>query len=258
MKKIKQHKIYIYGKHALLEALECVPQIVEKVFLAQGKDDKDLQNALKRAGIKPSSLGSSKGLKDVGDKVAHQGIIGKISLNRLMRGYEEFIDKLKITPDTALLILGEIEDPHNVGAIIRSAAAFGVSGVLIPQHKQAPITGAVVKVSAGMAFRIPLVEIGNINMVIRDLKKRGFWIYGLAGGSKNNISSEEFNEPSVFILGNEAKGIHQKTRELCDSLISIPINPRCESLNVAASTATTLYAWSTQHPKALIKTVKKF
>ncbi len=253
---MKQNKIYIYGKHALIEALTHAPGVVDKVSIIKGNEDNALQDAIKKAGIKVSSFGSGKKIKNIGGLAdlrgqAHQGIIGRVSLSGLMQPYDKFINNIKITRDTSLLLLAGIEDPHNVGAIIRSAAAFGVSGVLIPQHKQAPITGTVIKVSAGMAFRVPLVEIGNINMTIRDLKEKGFWVYGLEGDSKHNLPDETFDKPSVFILGNEAKGIRQKTCELCDTLISIPINSRCESLNVAASTAVTLYSWSSQHPKAV-------
>ena len=181
----------------------------------------------------------------------HQGVEGVVSLEKLLVDYKKFITDLEVTEDTSLLILNEIQDPNNVGAIIRSAAAFGVSGILIPQHNQAPISGAVVKVSAGMAFRIPIVSIGNINSTIRDLKEKSFWIYGMEGESENSIADESFDRPTVFILGNEAKGIREKTKDLCDILLSIPMNRQCESLNVAASTAVALYEWSKKHPKAL-------
>jgi len=249
---MKQNKIYIYGKHALMEALANAPQVLDRVFLAEEKADAELQDALKAAGITASSLGSGKTSKGI-DSAVHQGIVGRVSLERLIRPYKEFINDLEIDSDTALVLLGEVEDPHNVGAIIRSAAAFGVSGVLIPKHNQAPVTGAVVKVSAGMAFRVPIVGIDNINSVVRDLKNKGFWIYGLDGSAEQTISGESYDKPTVFILGNESKGIRQRTRELCDTLISIPINSKCESLNVAASAAVTLFAWSAQHPQALKK-----
>ena len=111
----------------------------------------------------------------------------------------------------------------------------------------------MIKVSAGMAFRVPLVEIGNVNMVIRDLKKAGFWIYGLDENAAQSVSDELYNKPTVFVLGNESQGIRKKTRELCDTLLSIPINPRCESLNVAASSAVVLFEWSSQHKDAIKK-----
>ena len=104
-----------------------------------------------------------------------------------------------------------------------------------------------------MAFRVPLVSIGNINQTVRDLKDAGFTIYGLAGEGAESINKATFDSPSVFILGNEGEGIRQKTRELCDGLLSIPMNPKCESLNAAASAAVALYAWSAKHPESLIK-----
>ena len=147
--------------------------------------------------------------------------------------------------------MGEVQDPHNVGAVIRSAAAFGVKGVLIPPHNQAPVTGTVVKVSAGMAFRIPLVTISNVNSTIRDLQSDGFWVYGLEGGGEANTVTEQYSKPSVFVLGNEATGLREKTREVCDELISITMHPQCESLNAAAATAIVLASWSAQHQGAL-------
>ncbi len=247
---MKQDKIYIYGKHALTEALKNSPQSIKKVFLAS-EDDKALISLLAKHNISYGKLGKGELAGDVNENATHQGVIGLISLDRLVAPYEQFIKNLQVTKDTSLVIMGELQDPHNVGAIIRSAAAFGVSGVLMPEHNQAPITGAVVKVSAGMAFRIPLVRIGNINTVIRDLKERGFWVYGLDGEAKTSIVDESFDAPTVFILGNESKGIREKTAELCDVMLSIPMHPQCESMNVASSTSVALYAWSAKHPNAL-------
>jgi 23S rRNA (guanosine2251-2'-O)-methyltransferase len=239
-----QDKVYIYGKHAVVEALQYAPQALKKIFLSPNATDAKLKELIAKSGAPTAPLASGKELRDISGSEAHQGVIGLMSLKGLMRQYDEFAKELKINNGTALVLLDEIQDPHNVGAIIRSATAFGISGVLIPEHNQAPITGAVVKVSAGMAFRIPLVAIGNINNTIRDLKKRGFWVYGLDGSAKKSIAGESFDAPTIFILGNESKGIRQKTRELCDALVSIPIDLKCESLNVAASTAVALYVWS--------------
>jgi 23S rRNA (guanosine2251-2'-O)-methyltransferase len=249
MKKNTQNKIQIYGKHAVMEALQHKPDVLDKVFLAKENDDVLLRKAIKNANITPLALDFN---KKENDDIVHQGVVAEVSANRLVTDYKKFISGLEITEDTSLLVLSEIQDPQNVGAIIRSAVAFGVSGILLPQHNQAQISGTVIKVSAGMAFRIPLIQISNVNNTVRDLKKRGFWIYGMEGESEKNIADEPFDTPTVFVLGNEAKGVREKTKDLCDILLSIPMNQKCESLNVAASTAIALYEWSTKHKKALI------
>jgi len=249
--------MYIYGKHALTEALLSTPMAIEEIFLAPQFADVEIKDLIKKCGIRTNILTASKMPKEVDSGAVHQGIIGLISFERLVRPFDEFAKDLDVNPDTSLVILGEISDPQNVGAIIRSAAAFGVAGVLIPEHNQAQITGSVVKVSAGMAFRIPLVSVSNVNNAVRDLKKRGFWVYGLEGEAKQSVTKENFDAPTLFIFGNEEKGIRLKTRELCDILISIPISSRCESLNVGASAAVALYAWSAKHQRALTGVTKK-
>ncbi len=236
-----------------MEALRNTPHAVEKILLAPQSEDREMRTLAQNAKIPVAELSPKTMPHDVDSSIVHQGIIGLVSPSKLLREYREFVNSLKIDSNSALVILGEIQDPQNVGAIIRSAAAFGIAGVLIPEHNQAPITGTVVKVSAGMAFRVPLISIGNVNTTARDLKERGFWIYGLEGDAPKNIATEKFDAPAVFILGNEATGIRLKTRELCDILLSIPMNPECESLNVSASAAIALYAWSAQHPRVLKK-----
>ena len=240
-------RIYIYGKHALKEALIFAPDVLEEVFLAKHFDDTEILDLIRSHSINLSA----KMPREVGDGVVHQGIVGMVSLSKLMQDYSEFADQLAVEPSTSLVLLDELQDPQNVGAVIRNASAFGISGVLIPEHNQAQVTGAVVKVSAGMAFKIPLVKIGNINTVIRDLKDRGFAVYGLSANAKYTVTKEEFDMPTLFVLGSEGEGIRQKTFELCDKVLSIPINPKCESLNAAASASIAMYTWSTKHPEAL-------
>ncbi len=243
---------YIFGTHALVSALTYAPGMVKKIFLAdRAREDTELMQAIRKADIRPTRLDLKHLPVGVESDAVHQGVIGLLAVDELVKPYKEFIATLTPDANTALVILGEVQDPQNVGAVIRSAAAFGIAGVLIPEHNQAPVNGTVVKVSAGMAFQVPLVSIGNVNTTVRDLKERGFWVYGLAGEGANSIHTEVFDRPTVFILGNEANGIREKTRELCDILLSIPMHPRCESLNAAASTAVALYAWSAQHHEAI-------
>lgn len=244
-------KIYIYGKHALMEALQNAPQVIRKVFLAPNLSDTELRTLLEKHSIPTAELASGKGKEMVGKDTAHQGVIFTMDPSALLVPFDDFIQTLDVKKNPALAVLGEVQDPHNVGAIIRSAAAFGLSGVLIPQHNQAGVTGAVVKTSAGMAFRIPLVTIGNVNNTVKVLKEKGFWIYGLAMDGKAVLGTDAFDAPSAFIVGNEGAGIREKTIEACDVTLSIPMHPRTESLNAAVSAAVVFYEWSKKHPEAL-------
>jgi len=244
-------KIYIYGRHALMEALRSTPSVVRKVFLAQEVRDTELRVLLGKNNIPTAPLASGRGRDLVGRDTAHQGIIFTVNPSSLLVSLDDFLKTLDMKKNLAVAVLGEVQDPHNVGAIIRSAAAFGLSGVLIPEHNQVGVTGAVVKASAGMVFRIPLVSIGNVNNALKVLKEKGFWIYGLSMDGKMALGTEVFDAPSAFVVGNEGNGIREKTLEACDITLSIPIHARTESLNAAVSAAIVFYEWSRKHPEAL-------
>ena len=243
--------VSVYGRHACLEALRVRPDVIKKAYLIEGAKDAELEAAVLKAKLSPLSFTERKLPRGVPPGAVHQGIVLVMDSSKLLRDYDEFMKSLVVTNDTALVVFGEVQDPHNVGAVIRSAAAFGVAGVIIPEHRQAPVTGTVIKVSAGMAFRVPLISVGNVNQTLRDLKERGFWAYGLEGEAKQSIHTETFEKPSIFILGNEATGIREKTLDLCDIPLRIPMHPDAESLNASASAAVALYAWSIRHKGAL-------
>ena len=247
----ERDKTYIYGKHALEEALRNAPHVIKKVFFAPEMDDRELRELVRSKNIPISPLKNKEAGRIVGEDTPHQGVIAVANLERLMSDFDDFIGKAEISNDTMLVLLDELTDPQNVGAIIRSAAAFGASGILMPLHNQAPLTGSVVKASAGMVFRIPVVSIGNVNRTIELLKERGFRAYALAMQGPKTVSEEVYDAPSVFVVGNEGKGIRQKTFEHCDVTLRIPMHPQCESLNASVSAAVALYAWSDQHPEAL-------
>jgi 23S rRNA (guanosine2251-2'-O)-methyltransferase len=242
--------IFIYGKNAVLGAAQNRPDTIERIFIEKGKNfEKDFEdrlfgfintNKIPKENFLDKDLG-----KDVKD-VNHQGILAKVRVDDLTVSFEYFLENLQIDKNTCLLILGELEDVQNVGSIIRSALAFGVAGILLPEHNQAQINATIVKISAGAAFSIPLVKIGNVNTAIEKLKEHKFWVYGLDGTATKTIYEEEYSEPTVFVVGNEGDGIREKTRDHCDLLLSIPISDKCESLNAAISTAVTLYEWRRQ------------
>jgi 23S rRNA (guanosine2251-2'-O)-methyltransferase len=240
-------KIYVYGKHALMEALAHAPHTVKKVFLSPEVNDTELRALLKKNNLTPGVLKTRELDHMVGRETAHQGVIAVTDPGSLLLDFKEFAAALRPSERTMLVLLDELTDPHNVGAIIRSAAAFGAAGVLLPVHNQAPITGTVVKTSAGMAFRIPLVSIGNVNQAVDALAKMGFRTYGLVMNGSQNIAEEKFDAPALFIVGNEGDGIRQKTMERCDVGLRIPMNARTESLNASVSAAVVLYQWSVRH-----------
>ncbi len=244
--------VYIFGKHAVLEAIEFRPDLIRELYIEQNFTDEKILGRLTRLSVVPKLLSGKRLPGGLRNDAVHQGIIAGIAVSNLLQTYKPFMDALSLTPRHSFLVLAEVQDPHNVGAVIRSAAAFGVTAVMIPPHNQAPLTGTVVKVSAGMAFRIPIIEIRNVNATIDDLKKRGAWVYGLAGETGSvSLHTERFDRPTVFVLGNEGAGLRTKTREHCDSLLAIPMHPQCESLNAATSAGIAMYQWSVAHKDAL-------
>lgn len=247
-----QEKTFIYGRHAVTEAINRRPDVVRIVYvreelLQEGEVAALVQHVTSR------SLSNRTFPKGVDKKASHQGIIAEIDTEALLIPFKEFRDTVVANLHTSVVVLGEVQDPHNVGAIIRSAAAFGVSAVLIPEHRGCPVTGTVIKVSAGTAFSIPLVQVGNINTALRDLKEKGFWVYGLDGDGETSVAFETFSKPSVFVVGNEATGMRLKTHEVCDTILHIPMDDRAESLNASVSAAVVLYAWSISHSNKLNK-----
>lgn len=244
LKKEKPDSIYVYGKHAVEEAILHAKHTILKIYFIY-TDDR-IYDLAKNHKIEIERLSADSLPRWIDPEAVHQGVIALISERKLVVNYKEFIADFKVDNSKAIVILGEVQDPQNVGAIIRASVGMGISAVFIPEHNQAQVTSSVVKVSAGMVFRIPLVKIGNVNHTTRELKEKGFWIYGLEMNTKNPLTSEKFDAPAVFILGNEAKGIREKTRDICDIMLSIPIDKKCESLNVASSASIVLYEWNKQ------------
>lgn len=243
---MSENIVLIYGKHAVIEALRKRTDVVRRLHL---REDVSLEGMAKSlvSKVKKIEYFTDKKLPvGVEKNSTHQGWVAEIDLSKLLIPFKEFKSTLTPSLEAGLVVLGEVQDPHNVGAIIRSAAAFGAAAVLIPEHRGCPVTGTVIKVSAGTAFSIPLVQVGNINTALRDLKKMGYWCYGLDGGGTVSLPDERFTKPAVFVVGNESAGMRLKTHELCDTILQIPMHPRAESLNASVAAATVLYAWSVQ------------
>lgn len=235
--------IHIYGKHTVADALKQRPESVVRVYArTRYIDDPAFTKHL--AKVETVLIQDDRELpKEIGRDAVHQGLVAVIDIEKLLIPVKEFMRTLDPTQAKGIVLLGEIQDPHNVGAVIRSAAAFGIGAVLIPRHRQAPVTATVAKVSAGAVFKIPLIEVTNVNTTLRQLKEKGYWIYGLDMEGDTSVYTEDFTRPSVLVIGNEGKGIREKTHDLCDSILTIPITATVESLNASVSAAVTMAFW---------------
>lgn len=242
--------LYLYGRNPLTEAFRAGKSgLIEKVFLTlAAEQDTNITGLLQKHGIAHSRITLAEMEHMVGHDATHQGVCALLDEHKLYTPLAEALQKAKNSPTMPLFVLlDELQDPHNVGAIIRSAAAFGASGILMPEHDQAQVTSTVIKTSAGTVFSIPIIRIGNINTTLRNLKEAGYWTYALTGRGDTKLETAIFDTPTVLVIGSEGQGIREKTLEVCDFRLAISIDPKCESLNASNAVAVTLYEWRKQN-----------
>ncbi len=142
-----------------------------------------------------------------------------------------------------LVVLDGVEDPHNLGAIMRTAHAAGASAVLVPERRAAGLTEAVAKAAAGALEHIPVVRVGNVSQTLETLKARGFWIYGLDERGAELYNEVDYAKPTVIVLGGEGQGLHQLVKKHCDVLVRIPMSGAISSLNVSVAAGIVLFEW---------------
>lgn len=234
----------IYGKNPVIELLEQEPDRISKVFIRDTLKGnvKHTIVQLSRENNIPLSVVPGKKLYDMVGPVQDQGIVAECSAVTYHE-YYEWLEETDLSTNPCVFVLDEIEDPHNFGAILRSAAAFNLAGVIIPKHKQAPVNPTVVKTSAGTAGRVPIIRVVNTNQTLEDLKEREFWIAGLDSNADKSIWEEDFNTPMAIVLGSEGKGLRSSTIKHCDYQLSIPMSDLAESLNVSVSAGIAGAAW---------------
>jgi len=189
----------------------------------------------------------NKSLAKIVNHHKHQGVVLEVRMPKI--GFDEnFLIFLKSLPDlSSILILDSIQDPGNLGAIIRSASAFSIDAIIINKNGSAPINDQVFKSSVGQILNIPIFYVINLNRIIKLIKKENFWVIGLDGNGENLISEEIFPERTALVLGSEGFGIKKLIKDNCDQLLRIPINPNTESLNVSVATGIILYELNKQH-----------
>lgn len=236
--------LYIYGRKPIEEALLTDPKNVKMLYVKESVDEKDLTEVRKytaRHKIPLTRVPENKLVALVGD-IKTQGFVAELKEFKTLE-FGEWIDTFSKDNNPLVFVLDELEDPHNVGAIIRVAAAAGAAGVIMSKHRQAPMTSTVYKTSAGTASRLPIIVVSNTNDVLKKLKDNKFWIIGLAGEAKKTIWEEKWDAPVAIVIGNEGDGIRPITKETCDYLLSIPMENGVESLNASVSAGVVAYEW---------------
>lgn len=242
----KSSKLTIFGKKPIVEVIHSQPSMVNHIFISDSaQQDSNLQEIRELAHKHkiPMSNFSEKKVTDlVGKDAHHQGVVAELKYFPYTE-FPDWLSSLDLEKNPAVMILDEVQDPHNVGAIIRTAAAAGMAAVLLPEHRQAPVTGTVFKTSAGAIMHIPVIRVGNVNQAIELLKKSKFWIYGITGEGTTSLFDYVHDSPAAFVVGSEGTGIRHLTLEKCDHTISIPMNHQVESLNASVSAALVAYEW---------------
>jgi 23S rRNA (guanosine2251-2'-O)-methyltransferase len=181
---------------------------------------------------------------------AHQGVVA-VTSEKHYTDIDELLEN-KRGEHNFLLVLDGVEDPHNLGAIIRTADGAGADGVVIPERRAVGVTGTVLKASAGAAEYLPIARVTNINRTLEDLKERNVWTIGLDERAKQSYDEIDYNMDCALVLGAEGSGLHEMVRKKCDFLISIPMLGHVSSLNVSVAGAIVMYEVLRQrrHPKA--------
>lgn len=231
----------IFGRKPVLEALKSGEEI-EQIYIAhdlRGEVVNQIFAAAKKRKIKVSQVSSAK-FRELEDNKNSQGIIALISGVKYY-SLQEIIDQSKNNKFPFLLILDSIQDPHNLGAIMRSAECAGVDGVILTTHESASINETVQKTSAGAVLHLKICKIINLVQTIKELKASGFWIAGSYLGNSKKYNEIDYKLPLALIMGNEEKGIRELTAKNCDFLIEIPMKGKIQSLNVSVATGILLF-----------------
>ena len=231
--------MYVYGRNVLKEIINAKYPVKNIYFTDSKKVDKtlnDLINLVKKHNYS-YSFAPDKVLQKMANISKHQGVVIDVG-KEFKYADEEILDNLR--ENATIVILDQIQDPHNFGAIIRSALAADADLIVIPKDNSVEVTATVIKVSVGLAFRIPILKVTNISRFIENIKKHGFWVYG-ADMSHNIYYKTDLTGNIALVMGNEGSGIRENVKSKCDALISIPMANNVESLNVSVSAGILLF-----------------
>ena len=233
----------IYGRHAVQAALE-TNQVLNRIWVVPHlRYDPRFHSLLTEAKANGSIIDEVDDLRldYITRKANHQGVAAQVSAYEYL-DLTELIAKAKSACEDPVIVVAEgLNDPHNLGAIIRTAEALGSQGMVIPQRRAVGITSAVRKVAAGALESLPVARVVNLNRALEELKEAGFWIYGTAAGVGQSVETIKFSGPTVLVVGGEADGLSLLIQRGCDGLVSIPLRGKTPSLNVSVATGMALY-----------------
>ena len=233
---------FIEGRNAVTEAIRS-GRTINKIYLADGDTDKSLGRLAamaKDAGAVVVRIDRRK-LNDMSPTGAHQGIIASVAAHEYA-SVRDILDYAAERGEAPLIVIcDELSDPHNLGAIIRSAECAGAHGVIIPKRRSVGLTAVVGKASAGAIEYMRVARVSNISATIRDLKQSGVWIYGTAAEGASPLYETDLTGPAAIVIGNEGVGMSRIVAEGCDFKVSIPMKGQISSLNASAAAAILLY-----------------
>jgi 23S rRNA (guanosine2251-2'-O)-methyltransferase len=232
---------YIYGINSVAEALKARGRAFQWVGMAKERNDIRLQRLIedcRRLSIPVRFLQRTE-LDDMAGTAAHQGVVAVTGAKQ----YNDLNDVIEAKRGqySLLVVLDGVEDPHNLGAILRTADAAGANGVIIPERRAASVTGTVTKASAGASEHIPIAKVTNIARTIEELKDSNIWTVGLDERGKQTYDALDYNMDCALVLGAEGKGLHDLVKKKCDFLVSIPMLGKVPSLNVSVAAGVVLY-----------------
>ena len=232
----------IEGRNAVAEALRAGTPI-DKVFLLKGEVDlplRQLANQARQQGAVLAEVDRHK-LDAMSRTHAHQGIIAVAAV----REYASVEDLFQLAQERGeppfFVLCDELEDPHNLGAIIRTAECAGAHGVIIPKRRSAGLTAVVAKTSAGAVSHLPVARVANLPSLLKQLKKEGLWIFGAAADGPVSLYEADLKGPAAIVIGSEGSGMSRLVAETCDVLVRIPMKGKLNSLNASAAAAILLY-----------------
>lgn len=232
----------IEGRNAVIEALRA-GRAIDKIFIAKGDVDKTLGHIASKAREKGVVVveADRRKLDFMSQTHAHQGVIALAGV----REYCQISDILALAREREeqpfVIICDEISDPHNMGAIIRSAECAGAHGIIIPKRRSAGLTAIVDKASAGAAEHALIARVPNISAAIGQLKEEGLWVYGTAADGQNDLWHTDFTGAVALVIGSEGDGMGRLVKENCDFVVSLPMKGKLGSLNASAAAAVTMY-----------------